>query len=287
VETLAVRHLVRNRRLAQAISDASWSELVRQLEYKAAWYGRTLVMIDKWYPSTKRCSNCGHVLESLPLSVRQWTCPACGVSHDRDVNACGEAIRPGRAMPASARPNEAGISRLQPWGVVNERTTHVHIVTVLQNKFVANQERLKLLLIFEGCDAQADLLAHLLSKRCSAAYCPAQRVESEIASRIYRDLVARRRYKFKAKARTRLLAPPEQSKAGHLRAGSMRACLHFPYMRVLGWFPQARSDQERQPFSGRSAILGHLDARGHEQINRPLQVTLAFVWPIYGTRHDW
>jgi putative transposase len=125
VETLAVRRLVRNRRLAQAISDASWSELIRQLEYKAAWYGRTLVKIDKWYPSTKRCSHCGHVLDSLPLGVRQWTCPTCSVFHDRDVNAaknvlaaglavnaCGEAIRPGRARPASARPDEAGIPRL-------------------------------------------------------------------------------------------------------------------------------------------------------------------------------
>jgi putative transposase len=125
VESLAVRHLVRNRRLAQAISDASWSELIRQLEYKAAWYRRTLVKIDKWYPSSKRCCGCGHVLDSLPLSVRQWTCPACRVSHDRDinaaknvlaaglaVNACGEAIRPGRVMSASARPNEAGIPRL-------------------------------------------------------------------------------------------------------------------------------------------------------------------------------
>jgi putative transposase len=125
VETLAVQHLVRNRRLAQAISDASWSELIRQLEYKAAWYGRTLVKIDMWYPSSKRCSGCGHVLDSLPLSVRQWTCPECGVRHDRDINAAkhvraaglavhagGEAIRPGRAKPASARPNEAGIPRL-------------------------------------------------------------------------------------------------------------------------------------------------------------------------------
>ncbi len=125
VETLAVRQLVRNRRLARAISDASWSELIRQLEYKAAWYGRTLIKIDKWYPSTKRCSICGHVLNSLPLAVRQWTCPECGTHHDRDVNAaknvlaaglavnaCGEAIRPGRAMPATARPSEAGIPRL-------------------------------------------------------------------------------------------------------------------------------------------------------------------------------
>ena len=125
VETLAVRQLVRNHRLAQAIAEASWSEVLRQLEYKAAWYGRALVKIDKWYPSSKRCSACGHVRESLPLVVRQWTCPACGVRHDRDVNAaknvlaaglavnaCGEAIRPGRARPASARPAEAGISRL-------------------------------------------------------------------------------------------------------------------------------------------------------------------------------
>ena len=125
VETLAVKPLVRNHRLAQAISDASWSELVRQLEYKAAWYRRTLVKIDKWYPSTKRCSACGHILDSLPLAIRQWTCPACDMRHDRDinaaknvlaaglaVNACGEAIRPGRAMPASARPNEAGSPRL-------------------------------------------------------------------------------------------------------------------------------------------------------------------------------
>jgi putative transposase len=125
VESLGVGKMVRNHRLAQAISDASWSELIRQLEYKAAWYGRTLVKIDKWYPSSKRCSACGHILGSLPLSVRQWTCPVCHVLHDRDVNAarnvlaaglavnaCGEAIRPGRAMPASARPDEAGISGL-------------------------------------------------------------------------------------------------------------------------------------------------------------------------------
>jgi putative transposase len=125
VESLAIRHLTRNYRLSSAIADASWGELVRQLEYKAAWYGRTLVKIDRWYPSSKRCADCGHVLASLPLSLRRWTCPECGVRHDRDVNAaknvraagltvnaCGEAIRPGRAMPATARPNEAGIPRL-------------------------------------------------------------------------------------------------------------------------------------------------------------------------------
>ncbi len=125
VETLAVQQLVRDHRLAQAIADASWGELVRQLEYQAAWYGRTLVKIDQWYPSSKRCSACGHILDSLPLAVRRWICPTCEASHDRDVtaaknvraaglavNACGEAIRPGWAMPATARPGEAGIPRL-------------------------------------------------------------------------------------------------------------------------------------------------------------------------------
>ncbi len=122
VESLAVKHLVRNHTLAKAISDAGWGKLVRQLAYKAAWYGRTLVAIDRWYPSSKRCHACGHVLDALPLAVRHWTCPACGVSHDRDVNAarnilavgrtvnaCGEAVRPGRATPTPARPAEAGI----------------------------------------------------------------------------------------------------------------------------------------------------------------------------------
>jgi putative transposase len=124
VESLVVKNLVRNHSLAKAISDAGWGELVRQLEYKAGWYGRRLVKIDRWYPSSKRCHACGHVLDSLPLDVRQWTCPECGVRHDRDinaakntlavgltVNACGEAVRPGRATPNSARSAEAGIPR--------------------------------------------------------------------------------------------------------------------------------------------------------------------------------
>jgi putative transposase len=125
VESLAVKHPVRNHSLAKAINDVGWGELVRQLQYKAAWYGRTVVAIGRWYPSSKRCHACGHVLGSLDLSTRQWTCPECGVCHDRNlnaaknilavgltVNACGDAVRPGRAMPDSARPDEAGIPQL-------------------------------------------------------------------------------------------------------------------------------------------------------------------------------
>jgi len=117
IESLAVKNMGKNHRLAKAISDVGWSEFVSQLEYKAAWYGRTLVKIDKWYPSSKRCFDCGHVLDSLSLDIRVWTCPECGVVHDRDLNAacnihavgltvfeaCGEAVRPGRALSRSGK----------------------------------------------------------------------------------------------------------------------------------------------------------------------------------------
>lgn len=116
VESLQVKNMVKNHCLAKAISDVGWSELVRQLEYKAAWYGRELIKIDKFYPSSKRCFDCGRILESLSLDVRVWTCPGCGVVHDRDINAannilsagqavraCGEAVRPGRAKARSGK----------------------------------------------------------------------------------------------------------------------------------------------------------------------------------------
>nr|WP_274532145.1 RNA-guided endonuclease TnpB family protein [Ktedonobacter racemifer] len=118
VESLAVKNMVKNEKLAKAISDVGWSEFVSQLEYKADWYGRTLVKIDRWYPSSKRCFECGHLLDALTLDVREWTCPECGVHHDRDINAannilavgltvhaCGENIRPEavKTKPGSSR----------------------------------------------------------------------------------------------------------------------------------------------------------------------------------------
>ena len=121
VESLHVKAMVKHPTLAQAISDVGWGEFVRMLEYKAAWYGRTLVKIDRWYPSSKRCHTCGHVLDALVLAIRQWTCPACGAVHDRDVNAArnilaaglavsasGETVRPPRA---SVRPARVGAAR--------------------------------------------------------------------------------------------------------------------------------------------------------------------------------
>ena len=87
VESLKVKNMIRNPRLSKAIADAGWGEFVRQLAYKAEWAGRSLVAIDQWFPSSKRCSDCGHTLTSLPLSVREWVCPECGTHHDRDHNA--------------------------------------------------------------------------------------------------------------------------------------------------------------------------------------------------------
>jgi putative transposase len=97
VETLGVSNMQKNRRLSKSISDAGWSEFARQLEYKAHWYGRTLIGIDRWYPSSKRCSDCGHTVTKMPLSVREWVCPECGITHDRDVNAAQNVLTAGLA----------------------------------------------------------------------------------------------------------------------------------------------------------------------------------------------
>ncbi|WP_329247843.1 transposase [Actinoallomurus sp. NBC_01490] len=100
IEDLAVKNMVRNRRLAKAISDCGWGEFRRQLEYKAAKYGRHLVVIDRWYPSSKTCSVCGHLLAELSLSTRAWCCPACRTLHDRDINAAKNILAAGLAVSA-------------------------------------------------------------------------------------------------------------------------------------------------------------------------------------------
>jgi putative transposase len=122
LEDLNVRSMVRNRHLARAVSDMGFAELRRQVEYKAAMRGGEVIFADRFYPSSKTCSACGHVLDVLPLSVREWTCPDCGSHHDRDLNAavnlknlaassavsaCGEegsgSCRKTRVKPASTK----------------------------------------------------------------------------------------------------------------------------------------------------------------------------------------
>ncbi len=127
VEDLAVKNMVKNHKLALAISDASWGELVRQLEYKCHWYGRNFVKIDRWFPSSKRCGNCGHIVDMLPLHLREWDCPKCDSHHDRDVNAaknilaaglavsvCGANIRPDRDTSKGQLRNSSNGKKQKP-----------------------------------------------------------------------------------------------------------------------------------------------------------------------------
>lgn len=87
VEGLSVVNMLKNHCLAKAIANAAWGEMFRQLEYKAGWYGRSYVELDRFFPSSKLCSACGHLLVKLTLSVREWDCPNCSTHHDRDGNA--------------------------------------------------------------------------------------------------------------------------------------------------------------------------------------------------------
>ncbi|WP_328952897.1 RNA-guided endonuclease TnpB family protein [Kitasatospora purpeofusca] len=111
IEDLTVRNMLKSRTLSRAISDASWTEMRSMLEYKAEWYGRDLVVVDRWFPSSKLCSACGALRGRMPLNVREWAC-GCGTTHDRDVNAarnilaaglavaaCGDGVRPQRSTP--------------------------------------------------------------------------------------------------------------------------------------------------------------------------------------------
>lgn len=103
VEDLNVRGMTKNRHLAKAVSDAGMSEMIRQLEYKCDWYGRGFAKVDRWYPSSKTCSECGHVFDGLTLSMRKWTCPKCGARHDRDLNAAKNIAREGARLLSEER----------------------------------------------------------------------------------------------------------------------------------------------------------------------------------------
>jgi len=96
IETLKPSNMVKNHHLAKSICDASWSTFVNMLDYKAAWYGRKLIKIDQYYPSSQLCHNCGHKnVETKDLSVRSWICPQCGFEHDRDINAAINILNEG------------------------------------------------------------------------------------------------------------------------------------------------------------------------------------------------
>lgn len=101
IEDLAPKNMARNHRLAKSISDVSWGEFRRQLTYKAEWYGREVVVVDRFYPSSQLCSSCGAQWSGTKdLSVRRWTCPECGAKHDRDINAARNILNEGLRLVA-------------------------------------------------------------------------------------------------------------------------------------------------------------------------------------------
>ena len=108
VEDLAVNNMVRNRSLAKAICDCGWGTFRQMLEYKAARAGRHLIVIGRWYPSSKTCSACGHLLAELSLNTRHWTCPSCRTRHDRDINAARNILAAGLAVGTGPGANACG-----------------------------------------------------------------------------------------------------------------------------------------------------------------------------------
>lgn len=95
LEDLNIKGMMQNRKLSKHIWDSAWAELIRQLRYKATWYGRKIITVSRFYPSSKTCSSCGWIFSDMDLSVREWECPCCGTKHDRDTNASFNIVKVG------------------------------------------------------------------------------------------------------------------------------------------------------------------------------------------------
>jgi len=121
-EDLNVRGMMKNRKLSKSISDVGMYELKRQVRYKSEWAGRIFVEIDRFFPSSKRMSCCGHVLDKLGLSERTVICPECGVVHDRDINAAKNILAAGLAVLASGATGTGAGESLSREGVMNEES---------------------------------------------------------------------------------------------------------------------------------------------------------------------
>lgn len=123
-------------RLAKSVSDVSWAEFIRQLEYKCRWYGRSVVKIDRWYPSSQLCSSCGHRDGKKPLSVREWKCSNCGTHHDRDLNAAHNILQKGWS-DLTGQPINLSVESID-----YKRGEDVSLISVLEPNLAASVKRL-------------------------------------------------------------------------------------------------------------------------------------------------
>jgi putative transposase len=114
VENLAVKNLVKNHKLAKSISDAGWGQFCTMLKYKSEWSRKTYIEVDRFFPSSKICSNCLHQVKEMPLDVRAWKCPGCGTTHDRDINAAVNIKDEGLRILAGGHLAAASRQRVRP-----------------------------------------------------------------------------------------------------------------------------------------------------------------------------
>ena len=113
-ETLVVKNMMANHKLAKAIADCGWGEFLRQLQYKCGWHDRDLGAIDRWFPSSKRCNRCGHILDKLSLEIREWQCPSCNKINQRDYNAALNILAVGTRVGVRRLPSSVFWARERP-----------------------------------------------------------------------------------------------------------------------------------------------------------------------------
>lgn len=121
MENLNVKGMLRNHKLARSISDCSWSELKRQLHYKGVWDDTYIHEIFRFYPSSKACSNCGHIMDKIPLDVRQWTCPNCKTHHDRDINAAINILQEGKRELSAGTADYTNGQKVRPNEIISNK----------------------------------------------------------------------------------------------------------------------------------------------------------------------
>jgi len=131
LEDLSVKNMIKNHKLAYSIQDSGWSSFIEMLKYKALWYDKQVVQIDRFYPSSKTCSSCDHIVDKLPLNIRQWKCPKCAIDHDRDINAAKNILRQGINLVNSP---ERCFTNVEMEALVSSNTNETTVCETLKKK---------------------------------------------------------------------------------------------------------------------------------------------------------